>query len=238
MKSELFNREFNRAFKWYANESAPGLLKFELDFYKKLWNFFLVGESYYFIINHYSLQFDLVSNELEDVLGYHPSEYDIPFMTGKIHPEDQPWFLTFGNRIIEFFSQLPIEKLMKYKVRYDLRFRKKNGDYARLLYQGVMIEHDKAGKMLRTLNIHTDITYLKQEGKPVLSFIGLDSEPSYLDVASNNLFIESKEDLTRREKQVLKLLIERKLSKEISNILKIRSKLLIPTVKICFTKKN
>ena len=125
MKSELFNHEFNKAFKWYANESAPGLLKLELEFYKKLWNFFLVGDSYYFIINHYSLNFDLVSKEIEDVLGYLPSEYNIQFMIGIIHPDDQPWFLTFGNRIIEFFSQLPIEKLMKYKVRYDLRFRKK-----------------------------------------------------------------------------------------------------------------
>ena len=238
MKSELFNHEFNKAFKWYANESAPGLLKLELEFYKKLWNFFLVGDSYYFIINHYSLNFDLVSKELEDVMGYLPSEYNIQFMIGIIHPDDRPWFLTFGNRIIEFFSQLPIEKLMKYKVRYDLRFRKKNGDYARLLYQGVMIEHDEAGKILRTLNIHTDITYLKQEGIPVLSFLGMEGEPSYLDVASKNIFIESKEDLTKREKQVLKLLIEGKLSKEISSILKISKQTVDTHRKNMLHKKN
>lgn len=74
MKSEFFNREFNKAFKLYANDSAPGLLKLELDLYKKLWNFLLVGDSYYFIINHHSLQFEIVSRELEDVMGYTPSE--------------------------------------------------------------------------------------------------------------------------------------------------------------------
>jgi DNA-binding CsgD family transcriptional regulator len=116
---------------------------------------------------------------------------------------------------------LPIEKLLKYKVRYDIRFRKNNGDYARILYQGILLEHDDKGKFLRTLSVHSDITYLKQEGKPVLSFIGMDGEPSYCDVASKNIFIESKQELTRREKQVLKLLIEGKLSKEISSILKI-----------------
>jgi DNA-binding NarL/FixJ family response regulator len=85
-----------------------------------------------------------------------------------------------------------------------------------LLYQGILLEHDEKGRILRSLSVHSDITYLKQEGRPVLSFIGLDIEPSFLDVASNNIFIESKEDLTRREKQVLKLLIEGKLSRRLA----------------------
>jgi DNA-binding CsgD family transcriptional regulator len=142
-------------------------------------------------------------------------------MNGKLHPDDRSWFLAIGDSIVDFFSHLPIERLMKYKVRYDVRFMKKNGEYARILYQGILLEHDENGRFLRTLSVHTDITYLKQEGKPVLSFIGMDGEPSYRDVISKNVFIESKEDLTRREKQVLKLLIEGKLSKEISSILKI-----------------
>jgi hypothetical protein len=58
--------------------------------------------------------------------------------------------------------------------------------------RGVMIEHDEAGKILRTLNIHTDITYLKQEGIPVLSFLGMEGEPSYLDVASKNILLKAK----------------------------------------------
>jgi DNA-binding CsgD family transcriptional regulator len=160
--------------------------------------------------------FEFVSNELEDVMGYHPSEFNIPFMNGKIHPDDRSWFLAIGNTIVDFFSKLPVDKLLKYKMRFDVRFRKKNGEYARILYQGIMLEHDENGKFLRTLSVHTDITYLKQDGKPVLSFIGMDGEPSYRDVISKNIFIESKEELTRREKQVLALLIEGKLSKEIS----------------------
>ncbi len=221
MKQEPFNLEFNKIFKWLGNESAPSSLKFELDLYKKLWNFFLIGDSYYFIINHHNLSFEFVSKEVENVMGYSPSEFDIPFMNGKLHPDDRSWFLAIGSSIVDFFSQLPLEKLLKYKVRYDIRFRKKNGDYARILYQGILLEHDDNGRFLRTLSVHSDITYLKQEGKPVLSFIGIDGEPSYLDVASKNIFIESKEELTVREKQVLKLLIEGKLSKEISSILKI-----------------
>ena len=102
-----------------------------------------------------------------------------------------------------------------------MRYKKSNGEYARILYQGIMIEHDDNGRLLRSMGIHTDITYLKQEGKPGLSFIGIDGEPSYVDVGAENIFLESTEELTRREKEVLKLLIEGKLSKEIGSILHI-----------------
>ena len=222
MEPELFHIEFNRAFKWYGNEnSSAGLLEIDQDLYKKLWVMLLVGDSYYFILDHHTLSLEFVSEEVERVLGYLPSQFDIPFMNSKIHPEDRSWFLSIGRVITDFFSQLPIEKIKKYKVSYDIRFQKRNGEYARVLYQGVLLEHDAAGKFLRTLSVHTDITYLKEEGKPVLSFIGLDGEPSYRDVISNNVFVEMHQHFTGREKQVLKLLIEGKLSKEIGTLLRI-----------------
>jgi DNA-binding CsgD family transcriptional regulator len=165
--------------------------------------------------------FDVVSKEVETVLGYAPSEFKLPFINELIHPDDLPWFLTFGKKILEFFTQLPASKLMKYKVRYDLRYRKKNGEYIRILYQGIMLEHDESGGILRTFNMHTDINYLKKEGKPILSLIGMDGEPSFPDMGSKNLFIKSSAGLTKRENQILTLLIQGKLSKEIAGILSI-----------------
>lgn len=221
MKEVAFDLAFNRMFKWFSNESSPTKLQLELDLYKKLWNVFVIGESYYFIIDHHTLQVELVSKDVETVLGYNPSEFTIAFMVDKIHPDDRSWFLAMSRNVVDFFSHLPIEKLMKYKVRYDVRIKKKDGGYARILYQGVLLEHDEGGKFLRTLNVHTDITYLKQEGIPVLSFIGMEGEPSYLDVVDSNVFLSHKDDLTGREKQVLKLMIEGRASKEIGTVLKI-----------------
>ena len=221
MKPDSFNNEFTKMFKPYTNESVPSRLRFDRESYNKFLNFFLLGNSFYFIINHHTVNTDFVSEEIEEVLGYHHSEFDIAFLSTIIHPEERSWFLGIGNRTIEFFSKLPVGKLMKYKVRYDIRMKKKDGEYARMLYQGILLEHDHKGRFLRTLNMLSDITYLKQEGKPVLSFIGMNGEVSYLDVESKNIFVENKDDLTKREKEVLMLLMEGRLSKEISQILKI-----------------
>jgi hypothetical protein len=59
MKNEPFNLQFNKLMKGLSNESASRMLKLEHHFYKKRLNFFLIGDSYYFIINHQSLKLNL-----------------------------------------------------------------------------------------------------------------------------------------------------------------------------------
>ena len=66
----------------------------------------------------------------------------------------------------------------------------------------------------------------------------MNGEPSYHNVALNNIYIESKEELTRREKEVLKLLIDGKLSKEISYILNISKQTVDTHRKNMLHKKN
>ena len=49
MKPELFKNEFDKLFNWFTSDETPVPLTLELDFYKHLWKFLLVGDSYYFI---------------------------------------------------------------------------------------------------------------------------------------------------------------------------------------------
>ena len=123
-------------------------------------------------------------------------------------------------------------------MRNDLRYRKKNGDYVRLLCQALILEHDEAGRLLRSLNVFSDVTYLKHDGRPVLSYIGVDDEPSFIDVCSKNIFIEHKEEFTKREKQILTLLIEGKVSKEIGDVLNISKQTVDTHRKNMLHKKN
>ncbi|HXB31352.1 MAG TPA: LuxR C-terminal-related transcriptional regulator, partial [Puia sp.] len=58
------------------------------------------------------------------------------------------------------------------------------------------------------------------------------------NVALNNIYIESKDELTSREKQVLRLLMEGKLSKEISFILQISKQTVDTHRKNMLHKKN
>jgi len=221
IKPEFATAEANKIWGRAISESTPGELRLELDLYKKLLNFFQAGDYYYYIFNIRNYQIEFISKEVEVVLGYPQSEVTVQFLMDRMHPDDRPWFLNFENKAIEFLIQLPVEKLMKYKRRYDFRLKKNSGEYIRILHQTMVIEHDENGGLLRILGLHTDITHLKPEGKPVFSIIGMDGEPSYINIDVEKVFAVSNEILTPREKQVLTLMIEGKLSKQIANTLNI-----------------
>jgi len=221
MKFELFNEETRKVWKRVSTVAAKDKLELELDIYKKLLSFFQVGEYYYIIFDINAIEFDFVSPHIKAILGYDPSSFNMAFFMEIIHPDDRPHFLTFENHAVEFYSTLPSEKLMKYKVRYAYRLKAKNGNYVHILHQSAVIEHDERGFVTRVLSIETDISYLKLDGEPLLSIIGMDGEPSYININAKNFITETDEVLTEREKQVLLLLIEGKLSKEIASFLNI-----------------
>ena len=194
-------------------------LEVELEVYKKLLRFFQVGDYYYCIFNLNTRDFEIVSPSVEAVLGYSPQEFSLAFWFSKLHPEDQVAFANFEHETGKFLYSLPFEKLYNYKVQYDLRIQKKDGTYARILNQVLTIQQYDTGGIQRTLTLQTDITHLKPNGKPMLSFIGLDGEPSYIDVQVGKQIIPVKESLTKREKEILQLILNGKTNKEIAAIL-------------------
>lgn len=209
-----------RIWKVVAENAAPPLSIPELDIHKKILPFFQVGDCYYFIFNATRGEFDYVHPGITDILGYRAEDCSVAQIMSCIHPEDIGRFLDFEQQAVAFFEWLPIDKILKYKVRYDLRVRKADGQYLRMLHQTTPLQHGEDGAILRTFGVHTDITHLKSSGTPVLSFVGMDGEPSYLNVDIKKGFSPSHEVLTRREKQVLEFLLlgmsSRKIAEELS----------------------
>lgn len=205
----------------FTSSSPPGSPELELAFYKKLLGYLQAGSSYYFTYNFNNVSFEVIDPEIERVLGFAIADISMDTVLTRIHPEDMPYFLAFENKVVEFFLQLPKEKITRYKARYDLRIQNKEGHYIRLLHQALVANHDDDGKIARMFCLHTDITYLKQQGQPQLSFIGMEGEPSYHDMGTPLLASAPAAYLSRREKQVLALLAEGKASKEIAAALHI-----------------
>ncbi|WP_306350069.1 LuxR C-terminal-related transcriptional regulator [Flavobacterium sp. '19STA2R22 D10 B1'] len=194
---------------------------FDLQHYQKLSDVFQVGDYYYYIFNLCTAEIEYIQENVTQILGYPPEVITPEFIMQKIHPDDLSYFLNFENYAIHFFYQFTPEKIMKYKIRYDYRIKKSNGEYIRVLQQLLTIQSGKDGGAIRVLGIHTDITHLKPEGKPTLSFIGLDNEPSFLNVEALSVFKTKKEIITKREKQILKYLVDGKRNSEIAIILSI-----------------
>lgn len=179
---------------------------------------FFLGKSYLFISdikNSVSHQF---SNGTLDVLGYEPGEMSLQKMLSIVHPADLPIVISFEAKVLEFFNALPVEKMFLYKVRYDFRMQHKKGHYVRILQQVITIETDENGSIVKTMGVHSNITDLKKEGSPILSFIGLEGEPSYENVSVDQKFsfLNPEERFSTREKEILYHLIQGKTSDTIA----------------------
>jgi len=190
-------------------------LRLQLEFHKRLLNIFQVGSYYYFVFNIYQGAVELMSEGITEVLGYEPDEITAMFLMDKIHPDDKSYFLNFEYRITEFFKPLPFDKIKNYKVQYDYRIKAKNNKYVRILHQAVQIDYDESN-FYRTLCLQTDISHIKQGGLPCFSIIGLDGEPSYYNIQDTEAVNGSYDLFTKREREILKCIVEGKSSKEIS----------------------
>jgi len=194
-------------------------LNFDIRLHKKLLDIFQVGNYYYMVNNVRQSRLELVSPEIEQVLGYPPGSFDLALFSDLVHPADMPYFLNFEAAVERFFASVSGEQLFRYKVQYDHRIRHANGHYIRILNQYIIIQHD--AENVRTFVVQTDISHIKQDLKPVLSFIGIDGEPSYMDVDVEDIFRINSHVLTGRERDVLRELADGHNSLEISRILSI-----------------
>jgi DNA-binding CsgD family transcriptional regulator len=226
LKWELFNTETNKIWQNLAggkNTDAPLDLRLvaELEFYKKMLTLVQAGDTFYILFNFQTRAMDYVSKDVYDVLGYTGNEYTIGLFMENLHPEDRAWFLNCQEIGGKFVLELPVEKRIKYKLRIDYRLRKKSGEYIRVLHHTIVVQSDDKGSIMRSLVILTDITHLKFTGRPVISYIGMDGEPSYFNVDVKSPILTEVSFLTKREQEILNHLAEGKSSKEIAKLLNV-----------------
>lgn len=205
---KIIIREVKKKWAEIGKNANPKELTLEIELYKKLLNVFQPGDYYFFIFTPSFRSIDFVSSAVEHVLGYKPEEFSTELLLDNIHPDDLPYFVDFESTVVDFKKQLPIDKLMKYKSRYNYRIRKKDGSYINILQQSVTVQIDEEGSVLYNLVFHTDITDLAPSSQMTLSFIGLEGEPSFINVKPKSVFSKSQEVFTKREKEVLRHVLE------------------------------
>lgn len=179
----------------------------QADHYKNLFRFLQIGDFYSFVFDFTNTEIELMSPSIQQVKGF-PTSFGVKDFMNNIHPDDHPYFLNFEHAAVQFLRNLPVEKMAKYKVQYDFRLKNSEGNYIRILHQSILINYDDQKNFYKTLVVHTNINHIKQTGKPSLSFIGIDGEPSYIDIKAPELFRAGNNPFTKRELEILRMIIE------------------------------
>lgn len=201
----------------HKDEEISG--SFQLEIHQKLMDIIHLGHYYYYIVNLARVEIEHVSEHVLAVLGFEEeAQFTVQYIYENIHPEDKKRFVLHEQKVTEFFNKLAPDKVLKYKVSYDYRLRRTDGSYIWILMQTVTIQTNNEGAVIRVLGIQTDITHLKKDNTPSgLSFIGLEGEPSFMNVEIPEIIqLDENELFTSREKQILRMMVQGKTSSEIA----------------------
>lgn len=160
------------------------------------------------------------SSNYGKLLGYHPSEFqelNHQFFDGKIHPEEKLQLALNGISILKMFNEFTNDEKLNHKAIYEYRMMNSENKYVRLVEQYQILELDKTGQIWLLLSI-VDISPNQDVNSPVKSQILNFRTGKFI-----SFDIEQKAELslTKRELEILKLVKQGYLSKEISDKLAI-----------------
>ncbi|WP_346838048.1 LuxR C-terminal-related transcriptional regulator [Microbulbifer sp. SAOS-129_SWC] len=214
---------------WKNNVNNLGTDRVELDRLevdKLIAAAFSSGPFYFFILDTTgaNMSLDYVSPEIEDLHGLRPETVKFQDILEQTHPDDADFVARAEAKAFEILMKLPPERRNKYKVSYCFRFRVRDGSFRLFSHQAIMLATTSEGRLLKSLNIHTDISHLAEANNYRLSLIGLLDEPSYLNIDIGHQSLEpapSHKMFTKREVEVIQLLSQGYTSRDIAEVLHI-----------------
>lgn len=177
------------------------------------------GPFYFYVIDFYDMSLSNVSPGIAEIHGLDPESVTFNDVLLTIHPDDIDFVADAEAFLGKFFNEhIAREKLLSYKMNYSFRSRMKDGEYGLLNHQAILLTLDDDGRSGKSLNIHTRIDHLSNLNTGKISLIGLNGEPSYLNMSLEKTIIPLP-GFSKREKQILKLISEGFSSIEISEML-------------------
>jgi DNA-binding CsgD family transcriptional regulator len=191
---------------WNPNRVGKNNNTFQISFDELTNSIISTGPFYFYIIDFFDMSLSHISPAIAEIHGFDSEAILFNDILGAIHPDDVDFVAKAEATATDFFYQKAgYEKMLSYKVSYNFRFRIKNGEYALFNHQTLMLSLDDTGGLGKSLNIHTRIDHLSNLNTYKVSFIGLNGEPSFMNVNPEAENQELKE-FSNREIDIIKLI--------------------------------
>lgn len=155
----------------------------QLKIDKLISSIFSNGPFYHYVFDLFDLSFVYVSPQVEQLHDLDLETVTFQDILDQIHPEDMDFVARAEATAIRMFQEkIGLDKITEYKMSYCFRFRVKDGSYHLFNHQAIVLTTDSQGGIGKALNVHTDISHLTTENNYRMSMIGMNGEPSFLDI--------------------------------------------------------
>lgn len=185
---------------------------------------FHAGPYFFIVADYIHMTIDHVQG-VEQMLGYTPQQlYDggVEFLVGLLHPADIEKVLGLAAYYYAFIARQEKEERLNFKGSLNLRLRKTDGQYVKVIEQLIGLHMDDEGRVSPVLKYFTDISHLNYSDEPVLSILN-DKEQGNQEFYTFRLE-ETKPPseatvsatFSEREKEILSHIVQGVTSKEIA----------------------
>lgn len=181
----------------------------------------ITGNSASFIFDLYKRQYIYASQNFSEIIGTDlrklVSNEGQQVTDNLLHPEDNAQFEQMQLNLYSFLFSLPPSRKMDYKHIYSFRVRNSENEYIRFMSQQQVLELDAAGNIWLVMGI-IDLAPDQNSNQEFECSILNYKTGKKLSISD---FTDDIVKLTKREKEVLQLIKDGLLSKEISDKLAI-----------------
>lgn len=205
---------------WNSNKASDST-KLKITFDELTNSIISTGPFYFYVIDFFDMSLSHISPSIYDIHNLDPQTISFNGILGAIHPEDLNFVIKAEAFLTKFFYEnIGADKLMSYKISYTNRAKLKNGDYALINHQALMLTMDDKSGFGKSLNIHTQIDHLSYHNTYKISLIGLNGEPSYMNLSLEDEG-KNKIEFSKREIDIVRLIGDGKTNEQIGQQLSI-----------------
>jgi DNA-binding CsgD family transcriptional regulator len=191
----------------------------DIDFDRLVSSLVSLGPFYFYVVDFYDQSLSHVSDSINDIHGFDPKTVTFDDVLSTIHPDDMNFVAQAEEVNLKFlYGIIGKENVVNYKSSYSFRSKMKDGKYAMLNHQAIVLTVDEFGGFGKSLNIHTVIEHITTVNNFTLSLIGLQDFPSYTSIAVKQNH-EEYTSFSNREIEIIKFISQGLQNKEIAKTL-------------------
>lgn len=192
---------------WEKNKAADST-NLNLTFDDLTNSIMSTGPFAFYVIDFFDMSLSHISPSHYDLFGFDPKTMNFNTVLSAIHPDDVEFVVKAEAFLTKFFyEKVERHQLLNYKISYSHRAKFKDGNYALINHQALMLTLDEKGGYGKSLNIHTRIDHLSNHNTYKISLIGLNGEPSYMNINLEDDG-QNKIEFSKREIDIIRLISE------------------------------
>lgn len=182
-------------------------------------SFFSPGaDYYYYVVDFTTRKLEFIHQNIRAVLGFDPATVCFDDILNCIHPDDIDYVSKAEEAMCNFgYLNIGKDLISKYKTSYCFRLRTADGSYRLFHHQAIHIGVDRAGRISKAVNIHTNISHLVSCNNYQAAIIGIMGEKGFYQFdVMNDPAVPRVSKYSSREREVIALLAKGYRSKEIA----------------------